>query len=330
MQNLLPEFQIDLGEVGYWNKSEPFSVCLSPKPLDQLFCDAKNLQRIYELALITRPGDIWDYVDVTKIIAPAIVHQRIARVSGVSESTLNAESQKELGNISFVKFDQLFSWAGEDTEPVDEAWLVQRSEEPINRFADDLLNTVRQEISMLATSDPLAKYLFELIRIGKHPFDHLSRSKAIKEGRHIPDLRRQHTPSFYDKLTEIIQDQAAASIAYRGDGDFTVLRLLATEQRRRANITGQQTGEALRINALVDNQALNSAWNSEIRYFSEGLGQGDIFIQSPGIDQKPIKQLIEAKHRAAPSSHILSWKDEGDIVGYLKNSGEGWFHYTPR
>lgn len=53
---------IDFGEVGNRHARSLFRVRLDAAPLAELIRAADGAHRIYELLLIDRPGDVWDYV----------------------------------------------------------------------------------------------------------------------------------------------------------------------------------------------------------------------------------------------------------------------------
>ena len=55
---------LDFGAVGYCNSQEPFRVRLESSAVFNLINDANNAFRVYELLIIDRPGDMWDYVSV--------------------------------------------------------------------------------------------------------------------------------------------------------------------------------------------------------------------------------------------------------------------------
>lgn len=68
---------LDFGEVGYHYKRERFRVRLDAEALETLIADAGTAYRVYELTLIQRPGDVWDYVHVTPEAVPGRVTERL-------------------------------------------------------------------------------------------------------------------------------------------------------------------------------------------------------------------------------------------------------------
>ena len=61
---------LDLTCDHYWGKKHPFRLKLHFHALVQLMNDALNGVRIYELMMIRRPGDVWNYIWVEAIDVP--------------------------------------------------------------------------------------------------------------------------------------------------------------------------------------------------------------------------------------------------------------------
>ena len=256
------QLSIDFGEVGYWNRKEPFKVGLDASPLTKLIGDATNAFRLYELLLIRRPGDVWDYVTVTPEVVPKRVAERIARAREEAMPRFERQHPWPEGQLPFPVFDKLFFWSWDDTEPEDEAWLSHRGSSVMDRFATQLLGIVNSAKARLNWNDPLLTHVIKLIETGKHEFDSLSRAAAIAaDDSHRPG-EDQHSKEFYEKLDDVLSDKELVSVAYRSDGDYRILRAMATEQRRRANLTGHQTGNSLYLSALVNRTISNVAWDS--------------------------------------------------------------------
>ena len=322
------QLSIDFGKVGYWNGEEPFKVGFDASPLARLIGDAGNAFRLYELLLIRRPGDVWDYVMITPEVVPELVAERIASAREKAMPEFADRHPWPEGQLPFSVFDKLFFVAGDDTSPEDEAWLDHQGSSVMYRFASQLLAMVNSAKARLNWNDPLLKHIIRLIKTGNHEFDALSRASAIVADNSCGPGADQHSEEFYKKLQYALRDPELVSVAYRSNGDYRVLRTMATEQRRRADATGHRSGDSLYLSALVNSTISNDAWDSEIHFYSEGLAHGDLYIQGPGIDFNSIKELIEVHHRHSPGRHILSYRDEGDIAGYTKESGDGWWLYT--
>ena len=330
MNTCTTELLIDLGQVGYRGEGKRFAVRLSAKPLATLVSDANNAYRVYELMLVTRPGDVWQYIEVIPESLPESVASRVEDAKQkVAPRTRWKEHPWRDGAIPFNDFDRIFYWAHDDTAPEDEAWLWHRQSKEMRSYADYLFAIAKNAQSCICWNDSLLEHVVRQIHVGKHPFDRLERQSAIREARSHQPAAPRATEAFYEKLQALLSDQELVSVAYRGRGDVRILRALATEQRRRASVTGHEGDAALAINASVSNEINNEAWCSTIHFYMEGLGSGDLFVQETGSGGCSVKLLIEEHHRIAPGRGILSFRDEGDIAGFEKDSGDGWFHYRP-
>lgn len=321
------ELVIDFGEVGFRNSKHPFRVRLDSSPLGQLIEAAENAHRVYELLLIDRPGDIWAYTSVVLDDVPPGVSDRVVRARNEHASSREgmAHAWPE-AQIPFEVFDQLFYWAWDDTEPEDEAWLTHRNSPVTRTFADHSLAIARAAQSRMDWNDHLLRHIVARVREGKHSYSYLDRHAALTKCRESIPSEPSHLPSFYKKLGKLLRDGELASVAYRAQGDNRVLRMMATEQRRRAERTGHAAGNALHLSALVDRTIDNEAWDSEIWFFSEGLAPGDLFIEGGGLGATTVKELVEV-HGRRLGNFILSARDEGEITGFDRETGDGWALY---
>lgn len=321
------ELTIDFGEVGYWNSKQTFRVRFDTNSLVELIDSAENAHRVYELMLIDRPGDVWDYVWVVIEAVPERVAARVKNAHENIKPHYGSDHPWPEGQIPFTVFDGLFYWGWDDTEPEDEAWLNHRNSPILHAFAQQLLAMVRAAQCHLDWNDHLLRHEVARIRSSKHPYSYLEQHSAIKEGQKNHPNNSNHTPAFYKQLDKLLDDPELTSIAYRADGDYRVLRMMATEQRRRANKTGHSVGNAMYLSALTNHKISNEAWDSEIWLFEEGLAHGDLFIEGGGLGSNNLKSLVENNHRL-PGRYILSTKDEGNLEGFDIESGDGWVLYS--
>lgn len=321
------ELVIDFGEVGYRQARHPFKIRLKAEGLSALFKDAMAAHRVYELLLIERPGDVWDYVSVVVEDAPPAVLQRIEHDRSPAAAGPRATPPKHVAELPFSAFDQLFYWAGDDTEPEDEAWLTHKDSTMMRAFAQQLLAAAGATRGRLGWADPLIRHTVDRVRSSEHPYVYLSRPVAIQQGREHAPSPASHTDAFYRQLAKLLRDSDLASVAYRADGDHGVLRAMATEQRRRASGTGHKPGHAMHLSALTNQRISNDDWGSEIWFFDEGLGHGDLFIEGGGdLGGAPIKSLVK-HHGRVPGRYILSVADEGDVSGFDREAGDGFVLY---
>ena len=327
MMSCKTELTIDFGSVGDRFGNKPFRVRLDAGALDLLIEHANNAHRVYELFLVDRPGDLWEYVWVSVEEAPDSVHARIERAREQSRPRSRHQSHPwPDARIPFTDFDNLFFWAWDDTSSEDEAWLEYRDSPTMLAFSRQLMAIVLEAQRNLIWEDDLLRHVATRIRSGTHPYDYLDRRVAIKKDRENPPNNPTFSSAFYEKLQDLLRDPELTSVAYRGNGDYTLLKVLATEQRRRARLTGHLPERALRLSALVNRKANTDAWDADIQFFDEGLDHGDLYIETGGLGGCSIKELIE-KHHRIPGRFVLSAKNEGLIDGFECESGAGWTLY---
>jgi len=321
VSNYRSALSIDFGEVGFRYQQQPFRLRLLTDPLADLILAAEEAHRVYELLLIDRPGDIWDYVWVVVDVVPQSIADLIATARGEAQpKKFGGPHPWPEDRIPFNAFDALFSRHGYDNDREDEAWIDHRDAPEMLAFAQQTMSLARGAQSRVGRSDYLLRHIALRVRSGEHPYCYLERDVARRTGRYLSPNKAQHTAAFYKKLAELLGDADLASVAYRARGDYCVLRMIATEQRRRAALTGHTVGNALFLSALVDHKISNEAWESEI-----WLAHGDLHIEGGGIGGN-LKELVESGYRV-PGRFILSSKDEGSMSGFTAETGDGWVVY---
>lgn len=322
---------LDFGLIGYHDDKEPFRVRMDAEALHALIADARNAWRVYELTLIQRPGDVWDYVHVTPEALPAALGTRIAEARAAAKIRFVAEHPWPEGKVPFAVFDGLFQpiWAY-DPEPLDEAWRGHS----LDGYARELFAVAQAAKASLDLDDPLIANELRMINAGAHALDDLSRGEALKrqrDGFHAPRADR-HGAGFYDELARLLPDPELVSVACRGEGDWTLLRLLCAEQRRRTDATGHRPLHSLFISMSADVHPAVGWWGGEVMWFSEGLAHGDLLIEDRP-NGAPIKELIE-RYRRRPQV-VLADAADVQIDGYQRTDGDGWVRFdriepTPR
>ncbi|MCK6431755.1 MAG: hypothetical protein L6Q68_01805 [Aquabacterium sp.] len=324
-----PTLSIDLGEVGDRFSSAPFRVRLDGSPLQALIRATSLAHRIEELLLIERPGDVWEYVWVVVECVPS----RVA--AGIAHSRASALSRFHRGphpwpedRLPFKAFDRLFRLAGDDTEPEDSLWIAHRCGEVMRAYARQLLSVARAAQARLERGDLLQRHIVAQVRRGEHHDCFLDRDGARGAAREHGPGPDHHTPAFYRRLETLLRDPNLVSVAYRGDGDWQVLRLMAIEQRRRANGSGHAAVHALQINASANLWVRNDSWDSEIHFYLEGLGPGELHIECGRSGGMSVQGLVATGYRD-PGRYILSVRDEGAIPGFgPPEHGDGCVLYT--
>ena len=318
---------VDLGEVGDRHRRHRFRIELDAGPLLELICAARQVHRVHELLLIDRPGDVWEYVCVSPQSLPPFVTQRIAQARNALQESDRTDSHPwPEDRIPLTQFNRLFFWSGDDTDPESEAWLRYRESPPIQAFAMQVLSVAQGAQSTLEAEDVLLRHVASRIRSQEHAYCYLDREDAKQKSREAAPKADRHTQGFYDTLGELLRDDELRSVAYRGPGDYRVMRMMATEQRRRANLSGKKPSDTLHLTAAVGDRINNEAWESEIWFTDGGTAAGDLYVQGVRWEPGRLKGLIE-EHHIAPGKYILSMQDEGELAGYVRQFGDGWVLY---
>lgn len=327
MSDCNSNLRIDLGEVGYGHHTQRFCVRLEIEPLRELIRCAEAAYRVYELLLLDRPGDVFEYVEVVLEAVPTSVADRVTSArKNVEQDGVGLGPTFDGDRLPFKVFDGLFYRSGDDTSAEDDAWLNHRCTAAMRLFAQNTFSMARAAQGQLSVRDHLLRHIAQCVKSGEHPYCYLDRDVARSKSRAMKPNDPVHTASFYAKLAALLCSADLTSVAYRGDGDARVLRMLAAEQRRRAELAGLGAGSEMVVNALVNVKADNDEWGSEIWYFEEGLAHGDLFIEGGGLGEVSIRALL-ATRRRTPSKFILSCRDEGAIDGFAQETGEGWVLY---
>lgn len=320
---ICPALTLDFGDVGYAYDKKPFRVVLDARSLDKLIADARSAYRVYELALIQRPGDLFDYVRVVPEALPQEVAGRVERVR--ADAARRDGNDLSDGSLLFDRFDAFFELIGDDTDPASAAWLGRHSRALRDDYVDRLLVIVRGVLAELDDSDPLLRHELLLARENRHRRSHRSRADACWFDPHHRPNPLRHSEGYYRHLAQLLADPALASVAYRGKGDWRMLRMLCTEQRQRAELSGQDPGSALKLSALTDYRGGVLDWGGQVRFHGDGLAHGDLFIEAVEGPGNSIKDLIE-KYGRSPRV-VLADDTPFEIAGYQRECGDGWVVY---
>lgn len=317
--DLPPSPELDFGEVG-WSSKHRFVVRLDATRLRSLIQAAVVGSRAYELLTIQRVADLWAYVDVHAVQLPPNVQSRWDQAC----CFLNPNSQR----VPFEDFDSFFVLFGDDTEPEAEVWRRSWYGETTAQFTAALMDQVRQAAKNLADLDLLMAHECHLAQSGRHAHEASTRAAMLRQARNWfrPPERPLHTPAFYAKLRQLLQRPSVESVAYRGDGDYTAMRLMCIEQRRRADAQGKSVGKALHLCSASNRYIDNAAWGSELHMYDEGIGWGDLWIEGFGDLGAPLPRLLGTDWQKFGQT-VLSAKVIGELRGYGCERGDGWALY---
>lgn len=307
-------FDLDLRD-----SPQPLAVQLDAAPLERLLEDAEHAHRIYELTLLERPGDLWDYLEVVPLHLPPSLAARLDMARATARSGSDPWPERR---FPFAAFDrEVRAEQGEAAE----AWGEACDGDDARGFIQRLFERLPRRGSHTAIGGDLAGYERARIAAGAHPFGYLPRAQAIAASRRHAPNPPAHSEAFYDKVSELIQSADVGSAAVRGLGDHRLLRLLCERQRER---------DDFEIGALTEREVNNAAWDARVSYYTEEVGQGFLHIEDAGGMKPSVKELVETYASLGPGGLILSCRDEGEIPGYTHEQGEGWHLYrsevTPR
>ena len=305
---------LDLVCEHYRGEKYPFRVRLHFDALAHLMNDALHSMRIYELMMIRRPGDVWNYVWVEAIeMSPRIVNWMRGRTPITHQNF-----------ITFPEFDRMFRWAGDDTEPEDKCWLKARGERAFVDLADQIFTQIKViQARVRKSPDLLTKHVLDAMEARRHRYDYLQQPPIWCT---LPDYKAiyfpTHSESCYRKLGELLSSASITSVGFSYETDFQAIRLACTEQRRRADATGEKPRDAFHITALADGLSYAREWEADILRYIEGLGWAQLYVSTP----ETMKVCVGIRGSAYPLFFLDT--DAGEVSGYTKTAGDRWFLYA--
>lgn len=318
---------IDLGSVRDHGQAEPFQFHLDANALKELMSDARQGHRIYELMLISRPGDIWDYVRVELEQVPERIRQMAEWARQDLPVITPNQSWPDL-TLPFNVLDAQFEWSW-DIDPAEETWLNFRDSKRFKQIATLWYQAVVRAQELMDREDPVINHVLAMIRERRHPYDIRPRTRAVDLEMSNPPHDAALPETFHRRLALLLTNPDIQAVAYRGEGDYRILRAFAATQLSRGELSGQPARKAFPVHVLVNHKVSNEAWGSQIAYFEEGLGMAfgrwDLYIQDRWPDSMTVKSLVE--NDLVRCRFILVLNFDGDIEGYTRDTVEGWSLY---
>ena len=304
---------LDLVCEHYRGEKHPFRVRLHFDAIAHLMNDALHSIRAYELMMIRRPGDVWNYVWVEAIEVPPRVEDRVREKAAWGHKRF----------VTFEDFDGIFRYAYDDTEPEDTCWLKARGERPFVDLADQLFTQIKViQARVRKSSDLLTKHVLAAMEARRHKNDYLQNHRIMCT---LPDYQpvycAPHSKEYYRKLEELLASPEITSVGFSYGTDFEAIRLACTEQRRRADATGEKPRDAFHITALADGLSYAREWEADILRYMEGLGWAQLYVSTP----ETMKVCVGIRGSAYPFFFLDT--DAGEVSGYTKTAGEEWFLY---
>lgn len=322
MQAIYP---VDLSCNGYKRERVNFQIQILTYAIDALINAALDARCVYELFAVRRIGDVFKYLWLRPVELPISV---LSRYKDAREESLENNSSFHVwpsDQIPYLVFDDLFfeNW---DAAPEENAWFQMRHGEVIKATAESCFERFKQaQLALRSRDDLLIQHTINLIDAEHHPYDYKPTIHHTLQGNdHAPYNFHRFSEGYYLKLAEMLSNPVIKSVAYRDGNDYQTLRLCCNEQIRRTK-QEKLSIDVFRISAIGDEPLDADAWGARIYWYSEGLAYGDLFIQQENSYGYPLKRLVEEAGRIRP--FLFCYKDEGDISGYEKETGNGWVLY---
>ena len=328
IQQELSPILLNLDYRGYCNEPLQFKLESYPDALLRLIDDAKHGLRIYELFAIKRPGDIKKYLWVQIKDVPLRVDMlyRIAREKSSSEYVKCDWPENE---CPYDIWDEMF-YASWDDNPEDSAWLAFKHSDIMHHYLAQCFAVIRQTQQLLKVDgDLLIKNEINHIENLSHQYDYVAHAPfKLTQLSASAVVWERHDENFYLVLGWLLANLDVHSVAYRYGEDYCTFRLICLEQQRRAIATGKDAMEVLEINVLSNGLPNLEPWGSKVTFYDEGLGYGDLYIDSTNGAGCSVKELCE--EYALRSKYIMTVQDFGQISGYAQKQNGKVFVYSQR
>jgi hypothetical protein len=322
-QNKL-SIELDLTCRGYRDEVLPFRISIHADAVAQLIHDAFRGDRIYELFSILRHGDIKRYLWVRILEAAERIVTRYSHAEGTALS---------VNEYDYPNWDKrlALTW---DEEPEECAWHRAKQLPAFKTFIDYWFDRALLSKKLLRQSDDIfIQNEIGLIDSGQHDYEYeIAPPFALTAIGFARDpVKDQYPEWFYEYLGQVLAQPDINSVIYRSS-DLRIFRLLCTEQLKRSTATGAHPKDVFRIsllNVLVDGTPDNyfpraSRWGGYVVYSEEGLGHGDLFIDTNRSVGCSAKACVEHywRYKDLPL-YILTDEYLEEIKGYTREGLEG-------
>lgn len=255
-----------------------------------ILCDEALLgYRVAELLAIHRPGDLYKYLSV--IVEHSDDETR--RSLGLPATYLLERDPRDR-ELPFTEVDRILmgriTWETWEQD-VESGWSTFRNGTALRTVIQEQLFRVRTtQQACRASDDPLVRAEVEALDADCHSTSY--RSFPPFHGTrwtYRSPTARNTNESFLRQLEDLAHRDAIGSASVRGNVGFETMRVLCSEQQRRARAAGLAPREAYRISALTPSEYVDDCvggigWLREVDWYSEGLGpMPDLYVEeSPG------------------------------------------------
>ena len=322
----------------YHREQKPFVIEVDAKPLAVLVDEAFLGSRVYELMTIVRPGDIYNYLRVCLVD----VDERVTSYfQGVERKWYGSQSAWDEGCLPLPRFDALFRWDGDDTQPEDQCWLRFRENNHWQTTAIQLLAWVRTKQEQLrSTGDWLTQREIGRIDARSHCRDFV----AEIERRCTVELPRENDYRLQVSVMSLIEDLItrenvqSVSVNVR---DHRMWRRLVQEQLVRSDRTGYPPAEAFTLSGASGGAVPYEDWGGDIHVTYDGWRMADLIVGWPRTWPEQDKEggsltdvvcyTGESLKRGDICHYVLLHKDIGPLKSATRTVvGDGWFLYKSK
>lgn len=288
----------------------------------ELFFDADQDHRLFELLSLRRPGDAGAYVSVELLSNANTLSARIDEWN----PQIGAEPLALGQHISLSAFDEVFGSQGDDTSSAAQHWMRWRGSPECRGYLCSLVDAARTACEELRLESVLAEHVFRQIERVEHDFCFMPLDSAFRHSERRPNLASALLGAFIDKLRTLLTRREINSAVICAETlDSCVVRLVCTEQRRRANLRNLPVQQAFKIQFFLDDDEYIGPldeWETAVWLIGEGRPQGDLCIDL-GSKGKPVAFWMARQ----PCRIALCTMDSGEHDGYVRSQGDGWTMY---
>lgn len=306
-----------------YSHSEPFRVEVLEPAIDDLIADTREAYRVYELMMIRRPGDVWNYLWV--------------RLDEVPESVRYNESEQRKekfpygrcfwpeNHLPLTEFDTFFHWFW-DMDKESAAWCPARNGQDFLRWGDELFERVRStQRDLRSSGNGLVQAELEAMGRFEHHLDRKASPPFLltPPGYVSPTLPKR-SPAYYAKLAELLGRSDVRTVSICGDKDYQTLMQICLAQRHRAIVTGKDIHQILPFHLSSDGLEYLKCWRASHVCWQEGLGHTDLIIDGEKHGRiEGMSGWPSGPRRLALTHHM----ETGEIPGFTRTEGDGWVFF---
>ncbi len=200
---------------------------LSAQHLARLIADVAQGYRIYDLMMIRRPNDLLDFLTVT-------VEEGW---HNLQESPLMGDEDKEhLRKHEALSFRGFVAGITDDDEVLLGDWRIFLDKGLGQHLLSACMEAVQQaQEAVRQSSDLLTTEEIKLFDEYRHPIDQALRNSGVQcVSRGAPrTIQPAYPTSLYAIVERMFRSPSLGSMVYRGDADFSLLKLACAECARR-------------------------------------------------------------------------------------------------